>query len=54
MTDIEIGLPCEWCLKPTQEVQTHIYTCRSCAYVEKKSATQKSFADPGNCNFCNP
>lgn len=52
--NIEIWLPCSWCREPTQQTQTEIFLCKYCNYQEKRSASNDAYADPWNCNFCNP
>ncbi len=55
LTDVEKGLPCRVCSMPTALVKFEIFSCASCAYQEKKKTLKYGeFADPGQCNFCNP
>jgi hypothetical protein len=50
-----IGLPCEWCHQPTQQVLAQVYTCRSCLHTEEKQYPNgKRYAAAGTCSFCNP
>jgi hypothetical protein len=48
------GLPCAWCGEPTRLIQRQILTCRSCGRRQERSATDKTTADPGQCEGCNP
>lgn len=48
------GLPCAWCGEPTRLIQREILTCRSCGRRQERSATDKTTADPGQCEGCNP
>lgn len=49
-----IGLPCEWCEAPTQEVIADIWTCPGCGLEQERQRHHKAFADPGHCDTCNP
>lgn len=48
------GLPCAWCGEPTRLIQREILSCRSCGHRHERSATDKTTADPGQCEGCNP
>jgi hypothetical protein len=48
------GLPCEWCGAPTHMIQSEVLSCRSCGHREKRAATSRTTADPGQCQECNP
>jgi hypothetical protein len=48
------GLPCTWCGEPTRLIQREILSCRSCGHRHERSATDKTTADPGQCEGCNP
>ena len=53
--DREIGLPCEWCDRPTYSVKTEIFGCAKCSYKEKMLPSHGQVkADPGHCGYCNP
>lgn len=53
--DIELGLPCESCLLPTNEIKSEIFTCPKCTHKEYLPPThQKKFAEPRFCPICNP
>jgi hypothetical protein len=54
VTDRVPGLPCAWCGEPTRLIEREILCCRSCGYREERSATDKTAADPGQCEGCNP
>jgi hypothetical protein len=48
------GLPCAWCGEPTRLIQREILCCRSCGHRKERSATDKTKADLGQCEGCNP
>lgn len=51
----EKGLPCEWCGRATEQVQSDILACTSCKYTHKKTPSSASHkADPSFCSACNP
>jgi len=53
--DREIGLPCEWCDRPTVGVKTEIFGCPKCSHKEKMLPSHGQVkADPGHCGYCNP
>jgi hypothetical protein len=55
VTKRRIGLPCEWCLAPTELVLAVVSECKKCSHrIEQKYPEGKEFADPGRCLFCNP
>jgi len=47
------GLPCRWCRLPTRLPSAYRFQCNRCAYQSTEGA-EETFADPGNCPFCNP
>jgi hypothetical protein len=51
----ESGLPCQWCKSETKMTSHEIFGCTKCSYEEMhKSPHGLLYADPGNCEFCNP
>ncbi len=46
------GLPCQYCLSPTRQIQKYIYGCLKCNYRETKK--REEYADPVWCDRCNP
>jgi rRNA maturation endonuclease Nob1 len=54
VTERVSGLPCAWCGEPTRLIQREILSCRSCGHRQERSATDKTTADPGQCEGCNP
>lgn len=48
------GLPCEACGVPTRETRADIYGCLKCAHRVTQERTDRKFADPGRCDYCNP
>jgi hypothetical protein len=54
VTDTVKGLLCIHCNLPTDLVKETVYTCKKCTYTENKPVTQKLYAEPGECQWCNP
>lgn len=52
LTEIVLGLPCEWCGDPTDLPAARVLGCYRCEHREREPATE--FADPGHCPRCNP
>ncbi len=49
------GLPCSQCGRPTRSTYAHLYQCQKCHFQEKREFPhQKTWEDPGYCDFCNP
>jgi hypothetical protein len=49
------GLPCELCGAPTALLYAEMYRCKRCNHqVEKRFPNGQEFADPGQCEYCNP
>ena len=53
IVDKKVGLPCESCGSPTNEVATKIYACKKCTYTEEEQVEKKQ-ASAGRCMHCNP
>lgn len=52
---VEPGLPCSWCGTPTDLVRFVVRGCAACTYEEKHSRDDgEPYADPGQCEVCNP
>lgn len=47
------GLPCRWCRLPTSLPSAHRFQCSRCGH-QLTQPVEESFADPGQCSFCNP
>lgn len=47
------GLTCDGCGNRTKEIRAKIYECIKCSYSEERGS-QKEFAEPSKCDFCNP
>jgi hypothetical protein len=47
------GLTCDGCGNRTKETRAKIYECIKCSYSEER-VSQKKFAEPSKCDFCNP
>ena len=54
VTERVSGLPCAWCGEPTRLIQREILSCCTCGHRQERSATDKTTADPGQCEGCNP
>jgi len=54
ITDRIAGLPCEWCNQPTRETSADVYQCQTCHQREVRPRTDRTYADPGRCDYCNP
>lgn len=49
------GLPCGYCYFPTSLIRSAIYHCKNCNFKhEKLFPTGIEYADPAQCQFCNP
>lgn len=51
--DVERGLPCRACERPTRGVRARVNGCPRCDHRESE-ASQDLDADPATCDFCNP
>jgi hypothetical protein len=52
---IEKGLECSGCGLKTQMVKHEIFGCTKCEYKEMKERSDGiKYADPGQCQYCNP
>lgn len=55
ITSVKRGLPCKYCLAPTNALLAEICQCTNCQHETKNYyPAQSRFADPGICQFCNP
>ena len=54
ITDVVKGLPCNGCGLATDLVKETIHSCKKCLYREIKPIVKKTFAEPGDCKWCNP
>jgi len=55
VTEMIPWLPCEWCMRPTNLALAEVRLCRSCGHREQKNTEKyERYADPGNCEHCNP
>jgi hypothetical protein len=54
ITDTVKGLLCSHCNLPTDLVKETVYTCQKCTYKENKPVTDKTYAEPKDCQWCNP
>jgi len=54
VTNIITGLPCSLCGSPTEQATKLVHECQKCHHSENKPATDTQFADPGQCELCNP
>jgi len=54
IVDHVTGLPCEMCGEPTREISAEILQCQKCDHREVRPSADRSYADAGCCDFCNP
>ncbi|KOP26350.1 hypothetical protein AMR41_10970 [Hapalosiphon sp. MRB220] len=49
------GLPCALCYLPTSLTRTVIYKCQKCGFTQEELFPDgNEYAEPVNCNYCNP
>lgn len=48
------GLCCADCDAPTREIRAEVYGCVKCEHRETRERTDRQFAEPGHCDYCNP
>ena len=48
------GLPCVDCGAPTREPRAEVHGCLKCAHRLTRERTDRQYADPGRCDYCNP
>ena len=48
------GLPCVDCGAPTRETRAEVHGCLKCAHRLTRERTDRQYADPGRCDYCNP
>ncbi|PMB24860.1 hypothetical protein CEN47_17470 [Fischerella thermalis CCMEE 5319] len=49
------GLPCALCYMPTSLTRAVIYQCQKCGFTQEELFPHGSeYAEPVNCNYCNP
>jgi hypothetical protein len=48
------GLPCADCGAPTRETRAEVHGCLKCAHRETRECSDRQYADPGRCDYCNP
>ncbi len=54
ITDTVKGLLCSNCHLPTDLVKETVYSCQKCNHTENKQVADKMYADPAECQWCNP
>jgi hypothetical protein len=55
VSKVKRGLPCCGCGLPTELPIAYVYNCKKCSHQEEKPVTsERKFADPGQCVYCNP
>lgn len=54
ITNTVKGLLCSHCHLPTDLVKEIIHSCQKCTYKENTPVTDRIYADPGECLWCNP
>ena len=48
------GLACADCGAPTRETRAEVHGCLKCAHRLTRERTDRQYADPGRCDYCNP
>lgn len=48
------GLPCAGCGAPTRETRAEVHGCLKCGHRLTRERTDRAYADPGRCDYCNP
>ena len=48
------GLRCAYCEAPTKEMRAEVFGCAICEYRVIRERTDQQFADPDQCDYCNP
>jgi len=48
------GLPCKACGEPTLETLAEVHGCCKCTHRNTLKRSNKMYADPGHCEYCNP
>ena len=48
------GLLCGDCGAPTRETRAEIHGCVKCGHRVTRERTDRQYADPGRCDYCNP
>lgn len=54
ITDTVKGLFCSHCNLPTDLVKETTHSCQKCQYKESRPVADKTYAEPGECEWCNP
>jgi len=52
--DVQRGLPCNTCGMPTDQEITKIWACLKCSHSDKEGMKVLRFANPSQCQYCNP
>ena len=50
----EAGLQCRECGEPTRETRADVHGCLKCAHRLARDRTDRQYADPVRCDYCNP
>ena len=53
LTKLNTGLICSGCNSLTKQAKSKTYSCLKCGHEEIRGV-KKAFADPRECNYCNP
>jgi hypothetical protein len=54
VSDVEKGLPCEYCKLPTDVIKEQVYTCQKCGFKKLTERPDLKYAEQMYCNYCNP
>lgn len=52
--DVVRGLLCSSCERPTERIKEEVLVCQRCRARRQRPRAGRAFADPGECQFCNP
>jgi hypothetical protein len=52
--DVQRGLPCNTCGMPTDQEIAKIWACLKCSHSDKEGLKVLRFANPSQCQYCNP
>lgn len=54
VTAQQAGLPCAGCGLPTSSYRSETWQCLRCEHSETRPRTDRQFAEPQHCSYCNP
>jgi hypothetical protein len=54
LTERQPGLPCSACGLPTAGYRREVWRCLRCSHCDVRDRTDRRFAEPAHCSYCNP